>query len=337
MVQLSTILFALTVAGSVTAAPAHLSKRIAQVISASTPKWEAACDAAGGAQQCNAIAVNAFGTLLAAAGPCDQQDNADIMMDLSKKLNSPDMIKFAQIFAQQPRNTPNSVSVEYCQKAPRNAELNGLFQCQFQGADPVNFTNGLKAGDAGTIPFGQSAVLNPAGSCPAHTSGPIADGTQLVDQVSSSGAPSGSGSNNNGASPAPSPASPKASPSPKAAAKVADPMPTTPCSSPAPSPSSPPSSSGSTGFAALNGQDAQALNEKFKTLTADSACTDGENACVGGDFAQCSGGKFVTSSCSGSLTCVALPLVNSRGTSVTCDTQADADARIAKALGTDGA
>ena len=27
------------------------------------------------------------------------------MMDLSKKLNSPDMIKFAQIFAQQPRNT----------------------------------------------------------------------------------------------------------------------------------------------------------------------------------------------------------------------------------------
>ncbi|KAH8979164.1 proline-rich protein [Lactarius hatsudake] len=302
MVQLSTILFALTVAGSVTAAPAHLSKRIAQVISASTPKWEAACDTAGGGQQCNSIAVTAFGTLLAAAGPCDQQDNADIMMDLSKKLNSPDMIKFAQIFAQQPRNTPNSVSVEYCQKAPRNAELNGLFQCQFQGADPVNFTNGLKAGDAGTIPFGQTAVLNPAGSCPAHTSGPIADGTQLADQVSSPGVPSGSGSNNN-APPAPSPTSPKA------AAK---------------------------GFAVLNGQDAQALNEKFKTLTADSSCTDGENACVGGDFAQCVGGKFVTSPCSGS-TCVALPLVNSRGTSVTCDTQADADARIANALGTGGA
>ncbi|KAH9029893.1 proline-rich protein [Lactarius hengduanensis] len=331
MVQLSTILFALTVAGSVTAAPAHLSKRIAQVITASTPKWEAACDTAGGGQQCNAIAVTAFGTLLAGAGPCDQQDNADIMMDLSKKLNSPDMIKFAQIFAQQPRNTPNSVSVEYCQKAPRNEELNGLFQCQFQGADPVNFTNGLKAGDAGTIPFGQTAVLNPAGSCPAHTSGPIADGTQLVDQVSSPGVPSGSGSDNN-PPPAPSPTSRKA------AAKVADPMSTTPTSSPAPScaPSNTPSSSGSQGFAVLNGQDAQALNEKFKTLTADSSCTDGENACVGGDFAQCVGGKFVTSPCSGS-TCVALPLVNSRGTSVTCDTQADADARIANALGTGGA
>ncbi|KAH9173996.1 proline-rich protein [Lactarius sanguifluus] len=329
MVQLSTILFALTVAGSVTAAPAHLSKRIAQVITASTPKWEAACDTAGGGQQCNAIAVTAFGTLLAAAGPCDQQDNADIMMDLSKKLNSPDMIKFAQIFAQQPRNTPNSVSVEYCQKAPRNEELNGLFQCQFQGADPVNFTNGLKAGDAGTIPFGQTAVLNPAGSCPAHTSGPIADGTQLVDQVSSPGVPSGSGSDNN-APPAPSPASPKA------AAKVADPVSTTPTPSPAPS-NTPSSSDSKKGFAVQNGQDAQALNEKFKTLTADSSCTDGENACVGGDFAQCVGGKFVTSPCSGGSICVALPLVNSRGTSITCDTQADADARIANALGTGGA
>lgn len=329
MVQLSTILFALTAAGSVTAAPAHLTKRIAQVISASTTKWEAACDAAGGGQQCNPIAVNAFGTLLAAAGPCDQQDNADTMMDLSKKLNSPDMIKFAQIFVQQPRNTPNSVSVQYCQKAPRNQELNGLFQCQFQGADPVNFTGGVKAGDAGTIPFGQTAVLNPAGSCPAHSSGPIADGTQLTDQVSSPGTPSGSGSGN-GASPAPAPASP----APAAATSAAEPTSTTPAGSPAPS--NTPSSSGSTGFAVQNGQDAQALNEKFKTLTASSPCTDGENACVGGAFAQCVGGKFATSSCSASLTCVALPLVNSRGTSVTCDTQTDADARIAAALGSGG-
>ena len=43
MVQLSTLFFALAAAGSVTAAPAHLSKRIAQVIADSTPKWEAAC------------------------------------------------------------------------------------------------------------------------------------------------------------------------------------------------------------------------------------------------------------------------------------------------------
>lgn len=43
MVQLSTLLFALAAAGSVTAAPAHLNKRIAQVIADSTTKWEAAC------------------------------------------------------------------------------------------------------------------------------------------------------------------------------------------------------------------------------------------------------------------------------------------------------
>lgn len=89
---------------SVSAYP--LNKRIAQVISDSTKKWEAACDAAGGGQQCNTVAVNAFGTLLAAAGPCDQQNAADTMIDLAKTLkNNADVIKFAQIFAQQPRNS----------------------------------------------------------------------------------------------------------------------------------------------------------------------------------------------------------------------------------------
>ena len=44
------------------------------------------------------------------------------------------------------------------------------------------------------------------------------------------------------------------------------------------------------------------------------------------------GGKFVLESCGSGLICAALPLVNSRGTSVTCDTAADRDARIATAL-----
>ncbi|KAI9450954.1 proline-rich protein [Russula earlei] len=335
MLQFYTLLLSLSVAGSVIAAPTHLNKRIAQVISDSTTKWEAACDRDGGGQQCNPIAVNAFGTLLAAAGPCDQQDHADIMMDLSKKLNSPDMIKFAQIFAQQPRNTPDSVSVQYCQKAPRNQELSGLFQCQFQGADPTRFTGGLKVGDQGTIPFGQASILNPAGSCPAHPSGPIADGTQLVDQVSSPGVPSianpGNGKDQN-----PPPTSSSLTLSVPAPSAVPSPPP--PAASP-PAPSQSPSpSTGSKGFAFQNGQDAQALNQKFQTLTVDSPCNDGEEACVNGDFAQCEGGKFVTTPCSSSssLKCVALPLVNSRGTSITCDTQSDADARIAEALASGG-
>ncbi|KAJ3479164.1 hypothetical protein NLI96_g9255 [Meripilus lineatus] len=156
-------------------------KRIAQVISESTQQWEKACTAAGGGQQCNPISVTAFSTLLAAAGPCEQQDSADAMINLAKQLNNDaDMIKFAQIFAQQPRNTPNALAVPYCQQAPKNSELNGLFQCQFQGANQQSFVGGLQVGAAGTIPFGMTSPLSPAGSCPANPSGPIADGTQLV-------------------------------------------------------------------------------------------------------------------------------------------------------------
>ena len=67
-------------------------------------------------------------------------------------------------------------------------------------------------------------------------------------------------------------------------------------------------------FTLQNGKDAQALNRKFASLSASSKCTTGENACVGGAFAQCVDGKFVTTPCAGGLTCVALPLVNSPGT-----------------------
>jgi hypothetical protein len=67
-------------------------------------------------------------------------------------------------------------------------------------------------------------------------------------------------------------------------------------------------------FTLQNGLDAQALNVKFQTLTATSACTAGENACISGGFAQCVNGQFAVSPCAGGLTCVALPLVNSAGT-----------------------
>ena len=55
--------------------------------------------------------MTAFTTLLAAAGPCDQQDSADAMIDLAKTLNNDaDMIKFTQIFVQQPRNTVRPIA-----------------------------------------------------------------------------------------------------------------------------------------------------------------------------------------------------------------------------------
>lgn len=91
------------------------------------------------------------------------------MVTLGKTLNNnAQMLSLAQIFVQQPRNAPDSLAVLYCQKAPTNAELNGLFQCQFAGAKQDTFTGNIKVGAPGTIPLGLSAALSPAGSWCAH-------------------------------------------------------------------------------------------------------------------------------------------------------------------------
>ncbi|KAK7060229.1 hypothetical protein VNI00_000994 [Paramarasmius palmivorus] len=82
-----------------------------------------------------------------------------------------------------------------------------------------------------------------------------------------------------------------------------------------------------------NGLDAMALNDKFASLTPDSPCKTGENACVNNQFAQCVNDKFVLQSCGSANICAALPLVNSAGTSITCTTKEDRDARIAAATG----
>lgn len=85
-----------------------------------------------------------------------------------------------------------------------------------------------------------------------------------------------------------------------------------------------------------NAQDAINMNNQFANLSPNTPCTDGQTACVQGSFAQCVGGKFALSQCAGGTTCCALPLVNKRGTSITCDTIADRDARIAAAQNAGG-
>ena len=65
-----------------------------------------------------------------------------------------------------------------------------------------------------------------------------------------------------------------------------------------------------------------------RTQLASPPLLAGENACVNGGFAQCVGGKFVSTGCSAPLVCAALPLVNSPGTSITCTTSAEALTRI---------
>ncbi|PFH51909.1 hypothetical protein AMATHDRAFT_74604 [Amanita thiersii Skay4041] len=340
MVKLSVVVLSLIAA---TASGAPLEKRIAQTISASTAKWEQACIQAGGGQQCNPISITAFSTLLAAAGPCEQQDAADQMVDLAKQLNNDaQMITLAQIFAQQPRNTPTSQSVPYCQKAPKNQELNGLFQCQFQGANPTVFVGGVQVGGQGTIPFGRNAPVSPPGSCPASPSAAVPDGQQLVD-VTQTPRADGSAVTSGNSSGASSGASLGASGSSASATKANTVTPVTTAGATAPATtssttttSSTSSSNGSAGFKLQNGKDAQALNAKFATLDANTACTSGENACVGTAFGQCVGGKFQTTQCAGGLNCFALPLVNSAGTSITCTTEADATSRIAATGATGG-
>jgi len=303
MVKISAVLILSAFATLASAAP--IEKRIAQTIAESTSSWEAACLKAGGAQQCNPISQIAFTSLLAAGKNCDQQDAADKMIDLAKTLNNDaEMIRLAQLFIQQPRNAPDSLQVPYCQVAPKNAELNGLFHCQFAGSNFAKFS-----GDqTGNLPLGVAAV-SPPGSCPAKTDGPVPDGVQLNTLVQSPGA---------GA------AAPASAPKPVSVPSSAPQTPAAP-NPPVTSPAAPPAK----GFALQNGKDAKALNAQFAGLTAASSCTDGQQACVSGGFAQCVGGKFSITQCAGGTICAALPLVNKPGTSIACTTQADVDARIA--------
>lgn len=304
-----------------------LVKRIAQTIADSTQPWLQACEAAGGGSQCNTISGTAFSTLLAAAGPCEQQDAADQMIDLAKSLNNDaKMVQLAQIFVQQPRNSPDSLSVLYCQQAPKNVELNELFQCQFDGVNPTTFTGNIQVGASGTIPLGLSSPVNPPRSCPANTQGGVTDGAQLVDITQDPGVGAPSSSSSSAASASSSAPASTGSATVTARAKNED----SDCEDGS-SANAPVASSTAGNFQQQNKLDAQKLNAQFAALTANSSCTDGQSACVQGQFAQCVSGKFMLSSC-GSLTCVALPLVNSPGTSVTCDTQADAEARIGGSL-----
>ncbi|KAG8772215.1 hypothetical protein FRC19_005734, partial [Serendipita sp. 401] len=198
MLYLASFTTLLAASTLVSARPVELVKRINQIIVESTARWEQACLAAGGGQRCNPLSVAAFSTLLAAPGPCEQQDAADNMIDLARQLdNNAEMIRLTQIFRQQPRNTPDSLSVLYCQNAPRNQQLQGLFQCQFQGVNDNLFIGNIALGQPGTRPPGVNN-LNPPGSCPANPNGKVPDGVQLVTLVNSPG----TGAGNGGANPA---------------------------------------------------------------------------------------------------------------------------------------
>ena len=96
--------------------PTPVHKRISQLVDESTTLWKSACGAAGGRNNCNILSVASFEGLLFAKDPCAQQDGADAMINLAKQLGAPNntnvnataiaqMITFAQIFVQQPRDS----------------------------------------------------------------------------------------------------------------------------------------------------------------------------------------------------------------------------------------
>ena len=137
-----------------------------------------------------------------------------------------------------------------------------MFQCQFASAKTQTFVGGVTVGNPGTIPFGLSSPLNPAGSCPANPNGPIPDGQQLVDITQNPG-PGGAVSTR-----------PVLVGSPSGSVKTSTPAISK--SSPTSAPSVPTPQAG--GFKLQNGEDAQKLNAQFATLTENSSCT-GRSSC----------------------------------------------------------
>lgn len=67
-----------------------------------------------------------------------------------------------------------------------------------------------------------------------------------------------------------------------------------------------------------NGEDAESLNAKFKTLSLTSPCTPDEVVCVNDQLARCAQGYLKLIPCNAGLVCRALPKTDSLGTTIGC-------------------
>ena len=91
--------------------------------------------------------IAGINALLSTGGVCDQQDNADSMIDFANSAgvtNQADLIAAAIAYRQHPRNADDigggiTPSTPYCTKAPRNQELVGIVNEQLPGVDPGLF------------------------------------------------------------------------------------------------------------------------------------------------------------------------------------------------------
>ncbi|PPR02626.1 hypothetical protein CVT24_002197 [Panaeolus cyanescens] len=154
-------------------------RRFGQENPAVIQKLSAACPG----QVCGTLAGAAITPLLAAQPECSQQDMADDIIDASRQFDEAtqrNMIAIAIEYRQAEKNTPPDFSTNppslrnsvFCQKAPRNAELNGLVQAQDPANDPdLFFDPALKATvrrgtQANTAPFQGGGAQAPAPPAP---------------------------------------------------------------------------------------------------------------------------------------------------------------------------
>lgn len=139
-------------------------------------------------QVCGVLSGAAITPLLAAQGECTQQDMADQIIDASRQFDAAtqaNMIALAKEYRQAEKNTPPDFTTNpptnrnsvFCQKAPKNAELDGLVQAQDPANDPNLFFDPAskasvkKGSQANTSPFGGSSASPPASaSVPASSS-----------------------------------------------------------------------------------------------------------------------------------------------------------------------
>ncbi|KAF4613479.1 hypothetical protein D9613_007807 [Agrocybe pediades] len=125
-------------------------------------------------QVCGTLAGQAITPLLAAQPECSQQDMADAIIDASKQFDAATaaaMVAAAIEYRQAEKNTPPDFTANppiarnsvFCQKAPKNPELNGLVQAQDPANDPnIFFDPALKqsvtkGSQPNTFPFGGAA------------------------------------------------------------------------------------------------------------------------------------------------------------------------------------
>jgi hypothetical protein len=102
----------------------------------------------------NLAGIDGINGLLSTADVCDQQNNADNMIDFANSpgvTNQADLIAAAIAYRQHPRNADDIgggiiPSTPYCTTPPRNQELVGIYQSQLQGVNP-----GLFGGPNGPI------------------------------------------------------------------------------------------------------------------------------------------------------------------------------------------